>query len=38
MISNVGDVPIAEIRDIGVDDERLMNVVSESVKLVMDEV
>lgn len=38
MLTDVGDVPIQEIRDCGVDDERLMNVISESVKLVMDEV
>lgn len=38
MISDVGDVPIQEIRDCGVDDHRLMKVVSDSVKLVMDEV
>jgi arginase len=38
VITNVGDVPIEEIRDCGVDDERLVNVITESVKLVMDEV
>jgi len=38
VITNVGDVPIEEIRDCGVDDKRLANVISESVKLVMDEV
>jgi len=38
VITNVGDVPIEEIRDCGVDDRRLANVISESVKLVMDEV
>ncbi|AES87366.2 putative arginase [Medicago truncatula] len=37
VITNVGDVPIEEIRDCGVDDKRLANVISESVKLVMDE-
>jgi arginase len=37
VITNV-DVPIEEIRDCGVDDERLVNVITESVKLVMDEV
>lgn len=38
MLTDVGDVPIQEIRDCGVDDSRLMNVISESVKLVMEEV
>jgi arginase len=38
VITNVGDIPIEEIRDCGVDDERLANVITESVKLVMDEV
>lgn len=38
MLTDVGDVPVQEIRDCGVDDERLMKVVSESVKLVMEEV
>lgn len=38
ILTNVGDVPIQEIRDCGVDEDRLMNVISESVKLVMDEV
>ncbi|KAK2433021.1 arginase 1, mitochondrial [Trifolium repens] len=33
VITNVGDVPIEEIRDCGVDDERLVNVITESVKL-----
>ncbi|GAU25656.1 hypothetical protein TSUD_265830 [Trifolium subterraneum] len=37
VITNVGDIPIEEIRDCGVNDERLANVISESVKLVMDE-
>lgn len=38
MLTDVGDVPIQEIRDCGVDDDRLMNIVSESVKIVMEEV
>lgn len=38
VLTDVGDVPIQEIRDCGVDDDRLMNVISDSVKLVMDEV
>jgi hypothetical protein len=38
VLTDVGDVPIQEIRDCGVDDHRLMNVISESVKLVMEEV
>ncbi|KAJ0113300.1 hypothetical protein Patl1_00245 [Pistacia atlantica] len=37
VLTDVGDVPVQEIRDCGVDDDRLMNVISESVKLVMDE-
>ena len=38
VLSDVGDVPVQEIRDCGVDDDRLMNVISDSVKLVMEEV
>lgn len=38
VLTDVGDVPIQEIRDSGVDDDRLMNIISESVKLVMEEV
>ena len=38
VLTDVGDVPVQEIRDCGVDDERLMKVVSDSVKLVMEEV
>ncbi|XP_061355893.1 arginase-like [Gastrolobium bilobum] len=37
VLSDVGDVPIQELRDCGVDDEILMNVVGESVKLVMEQ-
>jgi hypothetical protein len=37
-MTDVGDVPIQEIRDCGVDDDRLMNIVSDSVKIVMEEV
>lgn len=38
VLTDVGDVPVQEIRDCGVDDDRLMDVISESVKLVMEEV
>ena len=38
VLSDVGDVPVQEIRDCDVDDDRLMNVISDSVKLVMEEV
>jgi arginase len=38
VLTDVGDVPVQEIRDCGVDDDRLMNVISESVKLVIEEV
>ncbi|KAL5571560.1 hypothetical protein UlMin_021157 [Ulmus minor] len=37
VFTDVGDLPVQEIRDCGVDDDRLMNVVSESVKLVMEQ-
>ncbi|CAO2034343.1 unnamed protein product [Urochloa humidicola] len=37
VLTDVGDVPIQEIRDCGVEDDRLMHVISESVKTVMDE-
>lgn len=37
VLTDVGDVPVQEIRDCGVDDDRLMNVVGESVKLVMEQ-
>lgn len=37
VLTDVGDVPVQEIRDCDVDDDRLMNVISESVKLVMEE-
>ncbi|PRQ57572.1 putative arginase [Rosa chinensis] len=37
VLTDVGDVPVQEIRDCGVDDDRLMNVIGESVKLVMEE-
>ncbi|KAK9910812.1 hypothetical protein M0R45_034755 [Rubus argutus] len=37
VLTDVGDVPVQEIRDCGVDDDRLMSVISESVKLVMEE-
>ena len=38
VLTDVGDLPVQEIRDCGVDDDRLMNVISDSVKLVMQEV
>lgn len=38
VLVDVGDIPIQELRDCGIDDTRLMNVVSDSVKLVMEEV
>lgn len=38
VLTDVGDVPVQELRDCGVDDDRLMNIISESVKLVMEEV
>lgn len=38
VLTDVGDVPVQEIRDCGVDDDRLMSAISESVKLVMEEV
>ncbi|CAL5331420.1 unnamed protein product [Camellia sinensis] len=37
VLTDVGDVPVQEIRDSGVDDDRLMNTISESVKLVMEQ-
>ncbi|KAJ7569891.1 hypothetical protein O6H91_01G098900 [Diphasiastrum complanatum] len=37
VLTDVGDVPIQEMRDCGIDDERLMKTVSDSVKLVMEE-
>lgn len=38
VLTDVGDVPVQEIRDCGIDDDRLMNVISDSVKIVMEEV
>ena len=38
VLTDVGDVPIQEMRDSGIGDEHLMKAVSDSVKLVMDEV
>ncbi|PWA46778.1 arginase [Artemisia annua] len=37
VLTDVGDLAVQELRDSGVDDDRLMNIVSESVKLVMEE-
>lgn len=38
ILSDAGDVPVQELRDCGVDDDGLMDIVSKSVKLVMEEV
>lgn len=35
---DVGDVPVQDLRDSCIDDDRLMNIVSDSVKIVMEEV
>ncbi|KAF3777988.1 Arginase 1 [Nymphaea thermarum] len=37
VLYDVGDIPVQKIRDCGVDDDGWMNVISESVKLFMDE-
>ncbi|XP_057455377.1 arginase, mitochondrial-like isoform X2 [Lotus japonicus] len=37
VLTDVGDIPVQEIRDCGVDDNRLMKVIGEAVKLVIDE-
>ncbi|CAM8901839.1 unnamed protein product [Rhodiola kirilowii] len=37
VLTDVGDIPVQELRDCGVEDERLMKIITESVKLVMDE-
>ncbi|XP_055817463.1 arginase 1, mitochondrial isoform X2 [Solanum dulcamara] len=37
VLTDAGDVPVQELRDAGVDDDRLMSIISESVKLVMEE-
>ncbi|CAI0452583.1 unnamed protein product [Linum tenue] len=37
VMADVGDLPVQEMRDTGVSDDRLMEVVSESVKIVMEE-
>ncbi|XP_021748011.1 arginase 1, mitochondrial-like [Chenopodium quinoa] len=37
VLTDVGDLPVQEIRDCGVDDDILMNIISQSVKLVMEE-
>ncbi|XP_047951405.1 arginase 1, mitochondrial-like [Salvia hispanica] len=34
---DVGDVPVQDLRDSCIDDDRLMNIVSDSVKIVMEE-
>ena len=38
VLSDAGDVPIQEMRDCGIEDERLMKTISDSVKFVMEEV
>ena len=38
VLTDVGDVPVQELRDCGVNDDKLMHIISESVKLVMEEV
>jgi arginase len=38
VLTDVGDVPIQEMRDSGIGDELLMKAISDSVKLVMNEV
>ncbi|CAK9169460.1 unnamed protein product, partial [Ilex paraguariensis] len=37
ILTDVGDVPVQEIRDCSVDDDKLMSIISQSVKLVMEE-
>ncbi|RDX84380.1 Arginase, partial [Mucuna pruriens] len=37
VLADVGNIPVQEIRDCGIEDERLMKIVSDSVKIVMDE-
>ncbi|OAE31012.1 hypothetical protein AXG93_1502s1120 [Marchantia polymorpha subsp. ruderalis] len=38
VMTDAGDLPVQEMRDCGVGDERLMNTISEAVKIVMNEV
>lgn len=38
VLADVGDLHVQEIRACGVDDSRLMDIVCESVKIVMEEV
>ncbi|KAL2641974.1 hypothetical protein R1flu_009561 [Riccia fluitans] len=37
VMTDVGDVPIQEMRNCGVEDERLMKTISDAVKIIMDE-
>ncbi|BBN02442.1 arginase [Marchantia polymorpha subsp. ruderalis] len=37
VMTDAGDLPVQEMRDCGVGDERLMNTISEAVKIVMNE-
>ncbi|XP_058729306.1 arginase, mitochondrial-like [Vicia villosa] len=36
VFADVGDIPIQDIRNLGVSEERIMNFISDSVKIVMD--
>ncbi|XP_058738770.1 arginase 1, mitochondrial-like [Vicia villosa] len=36
VLADVGDVPVQDMRNLGVNDERLMTFISDSVKIVMD--
>lgn len=38
LLTDVGDVPVQELRDCGINDEKLMAIISDSIKLVMEEV
>lgn len=38
MFADVGDIPIQDIRNLGVSEERIMNFISDSVKIVMNHV
>eukprot|EP00252_Welwitschia_mirabilis_P007533 TRINITY_DN1897_c0_g1_i1.p1 TRINITY_DN1897_c0_g1~~TRINITY_DN1897_c0_g1_i1.p1 ORF type:complete len:339 (-),score=70.69 TRINITY_DN1897_c0_g1_i1:210-1226(-) len=37
VLTDAGDVPIQEMRDCGIDDERLMQAITDSVKLILEE-
>ncbi|KAK6121631.1 hypothetical protein DH2020_044622 [Rehmannia glutinosa] len=36
VLSDVGDVPVQELREAGIDDHKLMGVITDSIKLLMD--